>query len=275
VTEHNRDPLRVPDLLLERYRLGELSPPEIEELRRRLAADEGLRARLQALDDSDREIRRRYPPDWLSARIQERLGADAAQPSPRVRRRNFSWRLPVSAAAAAVLVIVVGWQILGPRDLEVARKSLDGAESGVRIKGDSLVLFRRTAEGSEVLGDGALARAGDKIRIGYRAAGRSYGIILSIDGRGVVTRHFPRHGRQAALLTTRGLTLLDHAYELDDAPGWERFYLVFSRDAFDVAPVLEAARKLAADAGASPPTALVLPAPLDQSSLVLIKEATR
>lgn len=275
MTEHSLDPLHVPDLLLERYRLGELSPTEIEELRRRLAADEGLRARLQALDDSDREIRRRHPPGWLSARIQERLGANAAHVSPTVGRRNFSWRLPVSVAAAAVLVIVMGWQILGPREPEFARQSSDSAESGVRLKGDSLVLFRKTAKGSEALHDGARARAGDQIRMGYRAAGRSYGIILSIDGRGVVTRHFPRDGQKAALLAAKGLTLLDHAYELDDAPGWERFYLVFGRDAFDVAPVLEAARTLAADAGASPPPALVLPAPLDQSSLVLIKEATR
>ncbi len=137
------------------------------------------------------------------------------------------------------------------------------------------MLFRKTPEGSEVIGDGALAHAGDQIRIGYRAAGRSHGMILSIDGRGVVTRHFPRQGRQAAQLTAKGLVLLDHAYELDDAPRWERFYLVSSRQPFDVAPVLEAARTAAASAGTNPPPALALPASLDQSGLVLIKEATR
>jgi hypothetical protein len=252
-----------------------MSPSEIEELRLRLTLDEGLRARLQALDDSDREIRRRYPPGYLSERIQQRLGVNAAHPSPTVRRRNFSWRLPVSAAAAAVLVIAIGWQIFGPPDLGPGRRPSDTAESGDRIKGDSLVLFRKTAEGSEGLSDGAAARAGDQIRIGYRAAGRSYGMILSIDGRGVVTRHFPRQGRQAALLTARGLVLLDHAYELDDAPRWERFYLVSSRQVFDVAPVLEAARTVAASAGTKPPPTLALSAPLNQSSLVLIKEATR
>jgi hypothetical protein len=265
--------LQVPDLLLERYRLGEMSPPEIEELRRRLAADEGLRARLRALDDSDREINHRYPPGWMAARIRQRLRTDS-HPAPIVRRR-LTWRLPVSAGAAAVLVMVVGWQVLGPRDLEPGRRPSNTAESGVRLKGDSLVLFRKTAEGSEVLGDGALARAGDQIRIGYRAARRSYGMILSIDGRGVVTRHFPRQGRRAALLTATGLVLLDHAFELDDAPRWERFYLVSSREAFEVAPVLEAARTVAASAGTNPPPTLVLPAPLDQSGLVLIKEATR
>jgi hypothetical protein len=273
VIEHNRDPLYVPDLLLERYRLGEMSPAEMEELRRRLAEDEELRARLRALDESDREINRRYPPGWLSARIRQRLRANASHPSSTVRRR-FSWRLPVGAAAAAVLVIAVGWQIFGPTTVEPVPRPLVPAESGDRIKGDSLVLFRKTPEGSEVLGDGAGARAGDQIRIGYRAAGRSYGMILSIDGRGVVTRHFPRDGERAALLTGRGLTLLDHSYELDDAPRWERFYLVSGREAFDVGPVLEAAQTVAR-AGTSPPRALALPASLDQSSLVLIKEATR
>lgn len=275
MTHGARDPSHVPDLLLERYRLGEMPPAEIERLRRRLDEDEGLRARLRALDESDREIGRRYPPGWLAARIRERLGGNHSHPSPHVRRRSFSWQLPVAVTAAAVVVLAVGWRVLGPPHLQPGWMASDSAGPVDRIKGRTLMLFRRTAEGSEPLGDGDRVRAGDQIRIGYRAAGPCYGMILSIDGRGVVTRHFPAGGERAAPLTPDGLALLDHAYELDDAPGWERFYLVTGPEAFLVAPVLEAARALARTAGAGPPGALPLSAPLDQSSLVLIKEAIR
>ena len=274
MTHRTHDPSHVPDLLLERYRLGELPPPEIERLRRRLEADEGLRARLHALDVSDEEIGRRYPSGWLAVRVRQRLHVDAARPAPPIGRRSFGWQLPL-AAAAALVVLGVGWQFLGPDLLRPAWTTSDPAAPADRIKGQSLALFRKTAGGSEVLGDGDRVRAGDQIRIGYRAAGRSYGVILSIDGRGGVTRHFPQQGGRAALLAHDGLVLLDHAYELDDAPGWERFYLVTGSVAFDVGPVLEAARALAAGLGARLPGVLTLSSSLDQSSLVLMKEVVR
>jgi hypothetical protein len=274
VTHHSHDPSHIPDLLLERYRLGEMSSAEIEWLERRLEADDSLRARLLALEASDEEMGRRYPPGWLAERIRQRLRANASRPSPKAIRRSISWRLPIAVTAAAVIVLAVGWRLFGPLHLHPWLAS-NSSEPGDRIKGDMLVLFRKTAKGSEVLVDRSRARAGDQIRIGYRAAGHSHGLILSIDGRGVVTRHFPLQGRWAAPLTRDGLTLLDHSFELDDAPGWERFYLVTGHAAFSVAPVLEAARTLAETAGTGPPHALMLPASLDQSSLILIKEEAR
>jgi len=82
-----------------------------------------------------------------------------------------------------VLAVLVGPPLLGPGD-----------GPGDRVKGlePTLLLFRKTPEGSEPLKDGAAARAGDLIRIGYRAAGQRWGVIVSVDGRGVVTRHLPR-----------------------------------------------------------------------------------
>jgi hypothetical protein len=110
------------------------------------------------------------------------------------------------------------------------------------------------------------------LRIGYRAGGRGYGLILSIDGRGVVTRHLPASGDRAATLQQTGMTLLDSAYELDDAPRWERFYFVTGESPFDAAAVLEAARR-AGGHGSSPPPLLVVPRTLDQSTLTVQKEA--
>ena len=145
-----------------------------------------------------------------------------------------------------------------------------------RLKGSgpSLVLHRRTAEGSAPLADGDVVRRGDLIRVGYQAAGRAYGVILSIDGRGAVTRHLPAQGPLAAPLDRDGPVLLDYAYELDDAPRWGAFYFVTSDEPFDVEPVLAAAREAASRAVAASPPAIALRTDLGQAIFALRKEDT-
>jgi hypothetical protein len=274
VTHRTHEPSHVPDLLLEQYRLGELPPAEIERLRRLLAEDERLRARLQALEASDAEIRRQHPLGTLAGAVRQRLDKRITRPTKTLSLVALRLR-PIAAATAALLVLVLGWQILGPEMRRILRNPSGPAETGERIKGGSITLFRKTADGSEVLGDGAKANAGDLIRIGYRAEDHSHGIIFSIDGSGIVTRHFPQQGNQAAPLARTGQAFLDHAYELDDAPGWERFYFVTGKGAFDVTPVLNAAQALAESARTRPPGKLALPAALDQSSVILMKEISR
>ena len=268
-----RDTGGVPDLVLERYRLGELPPAEAEALERRLAVEPELAARLEALDRSDEETRRRYPPAWLAEQIRQRR---KPEPSARPTRPWLvRWPVPAALAVAATLALVLAPRLLGPPSLEPApgarpAPSAPGVGSGDRIKGlkPALVLFRKTDSGSETLADGAVARAGDVVRVGYRAAGRTHGVILSVDGRGVVTLHLPIRGGEAAPLRSGDAVLLDGAYELDDAPRFERFYLVTADEAFAVEPVVEAARRAA---GAPARDELALTAPLEQTSFLLRK----
>ncbi len=254
----------VPELILERYRLGELPAAEAKPLEQRLREDHVLRGRLQDLEASDRDLRRRYPPEWLAARIRSRLpqALERAGVKPAWSRRLA---LPAALASAAVLLMLTP-RVFAPPPLQ----------PGVRLKGlqPGLTLFRKTAEGSEPLGDGGLARAGDLIRVGYRAAGRSYGAIVSIDGRGTVTVHLPRQGEQAAVLSPAGEVLLDQAYELDDAPNGERFYFITSHTPFELAPLLKAARGAAAGGGGPLLDRLPLPSGLDQSTFSLAKGTT-
>jgi hypothetical protein len=263
MTSRSSSPTRVPDVILERYRLGEMTPDEMAAFERRLHGDGELRQRLQTLETSDEEIRRRYPPAVLAAHVRQRL-EERAQAAPRMAGAGpFGLRWTTVAVLSGVLVLVVlaGPRLLGPSD-----------ESTDRVKGQpTLLLFRKTPTGSEPLMDGATARAGDLIRIGYRAAGHLWGVIVSVDGRGVVTQHLPREGAQAARLSTESRVLLDFAYELDDAPRWERFYFVAGSEPFDVAPVIEAAKSVIALGAVSPPTALPLRMPVKQSSVLLIK----
>lgn len=264
MTPRSNGPTRVPDLIAERYRLGEMTPDDRVAFERRLQGDDELRQRLQALEASDEEIRRRYPPAVLAADVRRRLET-RAQATPRTAGAGFfglRWRTVAALAGVLVVVVLAGPRLLGPGD-----------ESTDRVKGlePTLLLYRKTPAGSEALQDGAAARAGDLIRIGYRAAGHRWGVIVSVDGRGVVTRHLPREGTQAARLSTESEALLDFAYELDDAPRWERFYFVAGSEPFDAAAVVDAARRATASGAAGPPPALPLRLPVKQSSLLLIK----
>jgi hypothetical protein len=255
---------RVPDLVLERYHLGEMTPDESAAFERRLHGDDELRQRLQALESSDEDIRRRHSTAVLAASVRQRLEARAAD-APRMAGAGvfgLRWRTAAALAGVLVLLVLVGPPLLGPGD-----------ESTEGIKGlePTLLLFRKTPVGSEELRDGTTARAGDLIRIGYRAAGQRWGVIVSVDGRGVVTQHLPRDGAHAARLSTDSQALLDSAYELDDAPKWERFYFVAGSAPFDTAPVIEAANGVAASSSAGPPPALLLRMAVKQSSVLLIK----
>jgi hypothetical protein len=258
----------VPDVVLERHRLGELPAREAEALARRAEAEEGIRERLEALARSDAEIRRLHPADRLAEQVRARLGT--GRPATPLGPRARYWPVPIALAAAVVLFAVLRPVAEPPLAPSAAPSSADGADDRIKGLKPSLAVFRRRADHSEALADGDMARAGDLIRLGYRAAGRRFGVILSLDGRGHVTVHLPRQGARAAALEAAPVVLLDHAYELDDAPRWERFFLVTSETPFDLATVVDGARRT--PVGATPPAALALPSTLEQAAFSLEKE---
>lgn len=159
--------------------------------------------------------------------------------------------MAAALAVAATVLLVLAPRTIAPPPVSPAPTATP--EPGERIKGmrPALALFRKSERGSEALADGDVARAGDLVRVGYRAAGRAYGVILSIDGRGAVTLHLPAGGGRAAALHPGDTVLLGHSYELDDAP------------------------RAAAKRSGAPPQALALPPSLDQSTFLLLKGAGR
>jgi hypothetical protein len=256
-----KDPMAAHALRLERYRLSELPPAEIQELRTALNTMPELRDRLQALDASDREILATRPPALIAARVEQRAreaGAGAVLPSGSLR---LAPALVLGLALAVAASLVQRGALPG------------GAPASDRAKGGapSLLLFRQGPNQTvERLDPGALARAHDVLQLAYQAGGRRYGVIVSIDGRGVVTRHFPAAGDDAGVLEGQGLALLRTAYRLDDAPRLERFYLVAADAPFAFATVEAAARRAAVSTSA--PERLPLDASFAQASFELRKE---
>jgi hypothetical protein len=291
----------IPDLVLERYRLNELRPADAARIAGEISRDPRLRERLAALDRSDHEL------DAHLERVRTRLAAqvqvgpaEAGRHTPLVGsatplvgsairlvgsatrlvgsafRRTY---IPAAVATGVVLAAVI-WQTRSPMVVPVQPETGTDHIKGTAASGrPALALYRRTNDGSEQLADGTVAHAGDLIRVGYRSAGHTYGVIVSIDGAGAVTMHLPPTGTRAAALKSEPTVLLDQAYELDDAPQWERFYFVAGDAAFDAAPIVEAARDAATAHSQQPPTDLALPPQgaqrLDQVGFTLQKESRR
>jgi hypothetical protein len=227
----------VPTPLLEQLRLGELPAETAVRLRAELSEADAVR--LAALDADDAEILDRHPPHLVATAIRRR--AEAANAS---KRGPFGWWLAMPALAACALVFVV----LQPQGVETQPKTLGGVgasiDDGVRAKGDArLLVFRRTASGSEPMVSGASAQAGDELRLGWFVEAPTDAVVVSLDGRGVTTPHFPLAGTGVGK-ATQGRTLLDTAYALDDAPSFERFVLVVGPNV-TVERVVEAAKTVA------------------------------
>ena len=273
-------PPPVPDWMLERYALGELPPDQSEVLRARLQAEaEAVRAgltpkgdlamRLEALQASDAAILEAHPPRLVAAEVRRRVHLRRAGEGEARRAPAWSrWALaagPLLAAAVVLFFVLAppGGHSPGP-DPDVILTTAKGLEPSLRI-------YHQAGEAQVRLEAGARVKPADLLQLAYVAKGYDHGVILSVDGRGGVTLHLPAEPGGSTALSLDGEQALGFSYELDDAPGFERFFLVSSEKPIDVQAVLAAATALARGQTARE-EALPLPEHLHQTSILLEKE---
>lgn len=264
----------LPDWLVERAALEEV--PAAARARLAQADASELSARIERLRAEDAAELRSHPPGPAVAEILQTLGRARAAAQRRSR--------PALVAAAAALV--VGVVVLGVVSGRLGRQNPTGLEPGAapaggdpvvettRVKGGPrLTAFRKQGDRVERLAPGAAVRAGDLLQLRYSGAGRRHGVIASIDGAGVVTLHFP-DAETAATDLPAATSDLPHAYALDDAPRFERFFFLTADQPIDVAGVLAELRVFAGrpDSDRAP---FPLPAQFRQVSLLLHKADDR
>ncbi len=285
---HDDASKKVPTWLLERAAQGELAASQVDELRTRLAAEgRSLETELAALTTSNQEIHSQVDKDRTMAEIRRRASRPAETPSQ--RRSVNLWIAPLALAGSlgiGLLLLRSGHGVSPSHQggsTAVAQPGGGEPEEHVNFKGSEpsvsprLWVYRQRTvanqEQPERLSDGARAARGDLLQLAY-AGGRDgrYGVLLSIDGAGRVTQHLPEPGASAAAsLRSPHEIHLPSAYELDDAPGFERFVLITSTQPFPVAAALDAARSLAGRG----PSARTAPLPMlpafHQTSVLLQK----
>jgi len=200
--------MTVPDWKIERYLLGELPEAEMQALKN-LENDE-LRLQIEQLKKSNEELLAKYP-----------------------YKRKFTvlFNVPLRLAAIFLLCASAFIAILSGKDIY---------EDGTRVKGlkTGLEIWRKTAEQTEQLADNSEAKAGDLLQIRYTAL-EPYGALFSLDGNGTLTVHLAGKNGKAASLEAGKPISLENAYELDNAPKFETFYLITASKEFELAPVVE------------------------------------
>jgi len=270
-TREPKTPAKTPAWLIERLAQGELDGTEAAAVRARLEA-EGRSPDdvIAALIRADREALAAHPPASVAAEVRRRA-ATPARRRPVTARATFAGA--TLAMAGALAIVLAGRHLPSAPPASNLPVSEPTTIKGTAPTGGArLYVYRHASAGDERLAEGERAAPGDLLQLAYATTAEGFGVLLSIDGAGAVTQHWPEPGRtRAAPLRVGGEVRLPSAYELDNAPAFERFFLVHAEASFDVAPVLEAARALSSRAPVARRAPLPLPAHFNQVSLALEK----
>ena len=246
----------IADFELERLALGELSANEAQNLQALLEQDTEAQARFKAIVASNDDILQSHPVSEVKREVESRLrqlkGNEALAPTTSFSQKWIRWAVVAACAVFAVVLV---------------QPDLDEG-NGIRMKGmeSYLVTHKVVGNGLERLKAGALAQAGDRLQVSIVGAAGQFAVVCSIDGHGQVTQHFPTDGEFAKV--TESPFNLPNSYELDDAPGFERFILFTSSKPLSVEVMLERVRESNPQADAQ---ILDLPEDVYQSSWVVKK----
>ena len=249
----------IPDWKLERYLTGDLPEGEMREIRELEKTDEIFAHRVKLLREDNAAILKKLPFEKLSEKMEAReLGAGlngglngALNGAGRGVGANF--RLVKFAAAAALVLAVVSVALFSQREI--------GPDAGTQVAGGAQVMDVAMADASEISGgagdtrikglsprmevwkksgDSAIqmvnmseAHEGDEIQLRYSVPEKCYGLLFSMDGNGTLTMHMAE-GNKAIALEPGKMTTLPFAYKLDNAPKFEKFFFVTSREAFEL-----------------------------------------
>lgn len=224
---------RINDLRLEQVHCGERNKSSLYNEYDPALVD----SKLEYLDKSDKDIFARYSLEEMKAEVNKKLGNAGFQiQGSSVRKiKPSNYIRTFSFAAAAVLVAAFLVPQISVRSK--VNQTVPVSDSAVRTKGNSKTSLQvYVQKGTDVvrLKDGDVAGEGSVLQLSYNAGKELYGMIFSIDGNGTVTQHFPAAGEEACELVKDKEVPLEFAYELDDAPEFEKFYFVTSKKPFSI-----------------------------------------
>ena len=226
---------KISDFKLERYLLGELSEKEMRELQERELSDEIFAARVAEMRLQGKRFVAENPFVALEAKM-------AAADQSANDERNVVSGMWLKVAAALVIALGIFSAVVLNRDvatydnnsasMEVAMAEVD---NGTRIKGmqASLEVWKKTGDSAVQMVNLGDASEGDEIQLRYRVSQKCFGMLFSMDGNGTVTMHMG-DGNNAIELEPGKMTTLPFAYKLDNAPKFEKFFLLTSQNAFAI-----------------------------------------
>jgi len=230
----------ISEIILERYVLGELPESRMSELSDLISSNPDLKQKIDNIKKSNEEILKKYPFEMVSPGIKNRVITEKKQDKSKSKNKYFL--IPAFAAVTAAVLFFI---------LPLLNNSTnnDISTDATRIKGveANIFIYRKTDSNVELLGDGSTAKKNDLLQIAYSVSGKElYGAIISVDGRGTVTLHYPANG-SSSKIKTGSKVILQNSYELDDAPSFEKFFFFISGSEIETDKIIAGAKILASD----------------------------
>jgi hypothetical protein len=228
--DYNMNKLDIPDLKLEQYLLGELDTPEMEHITAQCSKDEQLQNRIETLSQIEKEFADKYPLDWFLRRVSHN------NIQPEITKPSF--RLALMPIVCTLLLFPLAYFYIS--------MSKNSGSPMIRSKGDAFffTVYRKTALGHDLLPDGSVVREKDLLQIEYTAdTPLLYGLIVSLDGNGHITIHFGDENGSAEQLLERN-KMLPFSYELDNAPGFEKFFFIAGKNRFSLNDCISICKKM-------------------------------
>ncbi len=235
----------IPDWKLERYLTGDLPEGEMREIRELEKTDEIFAGRVKMMREDNAAILKKLPFERLSEKM------DARELGSGLNGVNF--RIVKFAAAAALVLAVISVALFSQREIgpdagtqvaggaqvmDVAMVDASNISAGAgdtRIKGLNarMEVWKKTGDSAVQMPNLGEAREGDEIQLRYAVPEKCFGMLFSMDGNGTLTMHMA-DGSSAVALEPGKMTTLPFAYKLDNAPKFEKFFLLTSRAAFEL-----------------------------------------
>jgi len=246
----------IPDILLERYLINEVSRAEKEAIENAVKKDPLLQEKLEKIKMSNFEIHTRYKSSGIAASIQQKINSSSTSSAgknkeqniyenvltapPKVNRwlealfqKRWAYTLATTFFVATVAISLF-------TNTKTPHEDFTQGEV-IYTKGDDakILLYRQRDNAIEQLADRSIAMENDKIQISYFVDQPSFTLIFSIDGNGVVTPHTGNVSKNPIKVDGGKTYILDHSYQLDNAPRFETFFLVYSASPFNTETVIQ------------------------------------
>jgi hypothetical protein len=256
---------------IERFLLGELPPSRMEEIARLIQQDPDLREEVESVKRSQDEMMKQHPIEAMLPGILKRYEENKRQARIREKTRPITLRRLLYATPVVASVLILLFVVFVRDGTSPGFTRIKGEES-VDFGKTQIIIYRQNPKEIELLDNQSKAKAGDLLQLAYIPAGKTHGVIFSIDGNGVVTLHYPESRNDSSLLKQERKNLLSSAYELDNAPDFERFFFITAMEEIDVTDILKKAEALALSPALAETGNLKLPYSYHQFSILLNKE---
>lgn len=244
----------IPDWKLERYLTGDLPEGEMREIRELEKTDEIFAGRVKMMREDNAAILKKLPFERLSEKMDSMSGRATVGSGRDMfisgKGMPAGFKLVKFAAAAALVLAVVSVALFSQREIgpdagtqvaggaqvmDVAMVDASEGADDTRIKGldARMEVWKKTGDSAVQMPNLGEAREGDEIQLRYAVPEKCFGMLFSMDGNGTLTMHMA-DGSSAVALEPGKMTTLPFAYKLDNAPKFEKFFLLTSRAAFEL-----------------------------------------